>query len=71
MIKLWKCRVNNWQWDYPRTIYATSREEAEQERNKYPACDEVQYAGRFTEKNAKKKLCADPMEEYFDYVKTF
>lgn len=53
MVKLWRIRVNNWGWDNPRTYYAESREKAEEIGNKFPAADAVQYAGRFTEENAK------------------
>lgn len=71
MVKLWKCKVNNYSWDYPNTIYATSREAAEQKRKQYPAADRVEYAGMFTNENAKILLCTDAAEEYFYYVKTF
>ena len=56
MVKLWKVTVNNWGWDNPRTYYAVSREEAEKIRSKFPAADPVQYAGRWTEENAKNLL---------------
>lgn len=56
MIKLWKVKCNEWGRDFPFVVYATSREEAEQKANKYHAHDCVEYAGNFTEANAKKLL---------------
>ena len=58
-MKLWKVRVNNWGWDSARTYYFKSREEAKEFSNKYPASDDVEYAGNFTEKNAKYLLGED------------
>lgn len=55
-ISLWKVTVNNWGWDRPKTIYATSRQEAEEIRSKYPAADSVEYAGKFTHENAMRLL---------------
>lgn len=52
MKKLWKVRVNNWGWDSPTTIYCESREKAEEVRNRYPAADDVLYAGNFNEVKA-------------------
>lgn len=56
MIKLYKVTVNNWGCSAPKTIYATSKEAAEQIASKYPASDPVQYAGRYAEENAVKIL---------------
>lgn len=55
-MKLWKVRVNNWGWDRPCTMYARSRREAEEIADKYSAADDVQYAGNFTEANARELL---------------
>lgn len=57
-IKLWKVTVNNWGWDAPRTLYFKSREEAVEARAKYPAADNVEYAGAFAAEKAA-KLCGD------------
>ena len=55
-MKLWKVQCNDWGRDFPFVIYATSREEALQKARQYPAHDNVEYAGNFTEENAKKLL---------------
>lgn len=52
-MKLWSVKVNNWDWNYPRTLYATSREKAEAISDRYPAADRVVYAGNFSDANAK------------------
>ena len=52
MKKLWKVKVNNWGWAGPRVLYAESREEAKAMAKKYPASDNVQYAGNFTDVRA-------------------
>ena len=56
MTKLWKVKENDWGRDYPLTIYAESREEALQKASKYPAHDNPEYAGRYSEENAKKLM---------------
>lgn len=58
-MKLWKVKVNGWGWDYPITIYAKSRREAEEIAERYPARDNVEYAGNFTEANAREMLGED------------
>lgn len=56
MIKLYKVTINNWGRSIPKIIYATSKEAAEQIASRYPASDPVQYAGCYTDANAKKLL---------------
>lgn len=62
-MKLWKVTVNNWGWDNPRTYYFKAKDEAQEFSNKYPASDGVEYAGNFTDKNAKRLLCEDEDED--------
>lgn len=61
-MKLWKVVINNWGWEGPRTRYARSREEAEQIGAAHPAADPVEYAGDFTEANARRLLGEDDEE---------
>lgn len=58
-IKLWKVQVNNWGWDAPRTFFFSSREEAVAFSDQFPAADGVEYAGLYTETNAKRMLGVD------------
>lgn len=55
-MKLWKVTVNNWGWDQAQTLYAKSREEAQQIHDEYPAADDVQYAGNFREEKARELI---------------
>lgn len=52
-IKLWKVTVNDWGWDSPRTFYCRSKEQAREIQKEYPASDDIEYAGMFTEDKAK------------------
>lgn len=63
MIKLYKVTVNNWGRSVSKTIYAASFEVAEQIASRYPTSDPVQYAGRYTDSNAKKILAQYGEEE--------
>ena len=56
MKKLWKVKVNNIGWYNPQTLYAGSREEAEDLAAKQDAADKVKYAGYFTDENADRLL---------------
>lgn len=67
MKKLWKVSVNNWGWDRPRTKYFESRDEAEKYADKFPASDNVEYAGRFTDANADILTGKYNPYEYGDY----
>lgn len=58
-MKLWKVTVNNWGWSNARTYYFKGKAEAKKFSSKYPASDGVEYAGNFTEKNAKRLLLED------------
>ena len=57
-IKLWKVTVNNWGWDAPKTLYFKNREDAAAAHDKYPAADNVEYAGMFSADHAE-KLCGN------------
>ena len=63
-MKLWKVKVNNFGWNAPSVIYASSREEAEEIYRKYPAADRVEYAGNFAEPKAKRLLGKEEKEEF-------
>lgn len=56
MTKLWKTTVNSYGWNNTATLYATSREEAEEIYNSFPAADPVEYAGNFADEKAKELL---------------
>lgn len=58
-MKLWKVKVNNWGWPNPRTYFFRSKDEAWKFSNKYSASDGFEYAGNYTDKNARKLLCED------------
>ena len=55
-MKLWKVRVNNFGWNSTRTFFAASRKACEEIANKFPASDDVEYAGNFSEANAEELL---------------
>lgn len=56
MTKIWKVTVNNWGWDNARTYYYKTRKEAQQMHDRMPAADPVEYAGLYTDANARKLL---------------
>ena len=64
MKKLWKVRVNQWGWDSPKTYYAESREAAAAIGEKFPASDNVEYAGNFTDAQAAWLLDVDDIFEF-------
>ena len=63
MTNLWKVTVNNWGWDRPMTYHFRTRKEAQEASNRYPASDGVEYAGNFTDMNAKRLLGEDRDED--------
>lgn len=68
-MKLWKVTVNNWGWNKPCTLYFTSKNEAEEARCHYPAADDVEYAGNFSDVNAILKLPQEKAIELFGFQK--
>ena len=64
MKKLWKCAVRQWSWDGYGIIYPESREECERKARHYPARDDTEYAGNFTDEHAFEKLCESVGQDY-------
>ena len=62
-MKLWKVTVRNWGWSSARTYYFKDKAEAREFSGKYTASDGVEYAGNYTEKNAKALLCEEDEED--------
>ena len=56
MKKLWKVTVNNWGWNAPKTLYFATKEEAQKMAKTYPAHDDIEYAGNFSDKKADRLL---------------
>lgn len=52
MKKLYKVTVNNYGWSSAKTLYFATKEEAQAAYEKYPAADQVQYAGNFSDSRA-------------------
>lgn len=55
-MKLWKVRVNNFGWNSTRTFFAASRKECEEIADKFPASDDVEYAGNFSEAKMTRRI---------------
>lgn len=52
MKKLWKVTVNEFGWRSPKTLYFESYESAREAWAAHTAADDVEYAGRFSDKHA-------------------
>lgn len=52
MKKLWKVTVNEFGWRIPDTLYFESYEDARKAWAGHTAADDVEYAGRFSDKHA-------------------
>lgn len=52
MKKLWKVTVNEFGWRSPKTLYFESYENAREAWAEHTAADDVEYAGRFSDKHA-------------------
>ena len=52
MKKLWKVTVNEFSWRSPETLYFESYEDARKAWAEHTAADDVEYAGRFSDKHA-------------------
>ena len=52
MKKLWKVTVNEFGWRSPESLYFESYEDARKAWAEHTAADEVEYAGRFSDKHA-------------------
>ena len=68
MKKLWKVTVNRFGWNYPKTFYVNSRENAEKLSENYDCADPVLYAGNFTDDKAAEleTILYTVKPEYFD-----
>ena len=64
MKKLWKCAVRQWSWDGYGVIYAESREACERKARHYPARDDTEYAGNFTDEHALELLRESVGQDY-------
>ena len=64
MKKLWKCAVRQWSWDGYGIVYAESRAECERKARHYPARDDTEYAGNFTDEHAFELLCESVGQDY-------